>query len=263
MTDDILKAGYDAVHEAMPGSPTLRALWREHAAGSDFPDEFYHISFVTLAQLRWMTGELQAGPGSTIADVGCGTGGPALWIARATGASVVGVDFSSAAVAQATARASQLGLSDRAWFLSGTFDQTGLETASVDAIASEDALQYTPDKRAAFAEFARILRPGGRLAFTAFELDPERARGLPVLGVDPAPDYRPLLEGAGFAVDSYEGVPGWSETLRNAYQALLDARPVLAQEMGEPATAALCAELAVTLQAQPYRGRAQASATRR
>ena len=37
-----------------------------------------------------------------------------------------------------------------------------------------DALQYAPNKVQAFAEVARILRPGGRFAFVAFELDPSR-----------------------------------------------------------------------------------------
>src|SRR6266581_7482395 len=104
MADDILKAGYDAVHDAMPRSPTLRAIWRQHASGADFPDDFYHISFVTLPQLRWMSSELRVGDGGTIADVGCGTGGPALWMARETGARVAGIDLSTAAVAQAAAR---------------------------------------------------------------------------------------------------------------------------------------------------------------
>ena len=37
-----------------------------------------------------------------------------------------------------------------------------------------DALQCAPDKTNALAEVARILRPTGRFAFVAFELDAER-----------------------------------------------------------------------------------------
>jgi ubiquinone/menaquinone biosynthesis C-methylase UbiE len=38
-------------------------------------------------------------------------------------------------------------------------------------------LQYAPNKAQAFAEVARILRPGGRFAFVAFELDQSRVAG--------------------------------------------------------------------------------------
>ena len=75
---DPVEAGYDAVYASMPHSPTLRKLWREHAAGPGFPDEFAHISFVTLAQLQRMAGELRLGPGDTLVDLGCGMGEAAV-----------------------------------------------------------------------------------------------------------------------------------------------------------------------------------------
>lgn len=73
---------------------------------------------------------------------------------------------------------------------------------------SEDAVQYAPDKTAAVREAARILRPGGRFVFTAFELEPEHVKGLPVIGEDPVDDYRPLLSAAGFNIETWEEVPG-------------------------------------------------------
>ena len=258
----ILALGYDAVHAATPNSPTLRRLWREHAAGAAFPEEFLHISFVTLPELRRMTAELHLGPDKLLVDLGCGLGGPALWVARETAARLVGVDFSPVAVGLATARAGELGLSGRAQFRTGAFAETGLDSGSADAAMSEDALQYAPDKRAAFVEAARILRPGGRFVFTAFELDASHAAGLPVLGSDPVEDYRPLLEEAGFGVNAYEEVPGWPEPMTTTYRALLDAADALKQEMGEIAVTALFTELTMTLEQKPYRRRVLASLTR-
>jgi len=172
------------------------------------------------------------------------------------------VDFSPVAVAQAAIRATALGLADQARFVVGTFGHTGLESHSADAAMSEDALQYAPNKRAALVEAARILCPGARLVFTAFEFDPERAADLPVIGADPVDDYRPLLEEAGFTVDSYEEVPGWPEPMTRTYQALLNARDTLIEEMGAPAATALFMELTITLQRQPYRRRIRVHATR-
>ncbi|MDP2673339.1 MAG: methyltransferase domain-containing protein [Dehalococcoidia bacterium] len=252
---NIVSIGYNAVHGATPDSPTLRRLWHEHAEGADFPEEFGHISFVTLPQLRRMAAELRLGPGATLVDLGCGRGGPALWMARETGARLVGVDFSAVAVEQAKARAVELGMGDQAQFVVGTFADTGLEASVADGAMSEDALQYVPDKRAAVAEAARILRPGARLVLTAFELDPARTAGLPVFGVDPVENYRPLLTDGGFTVEAYEEVPGWPEPVTATYSALLNASAALTEEMGQPAAAALFSELSMTLQQQPYRRR--------
>lgn len=261
MEQDIILAGYDAVYAATPKSPTLRRLWHEHAEGLDFPEEFGHISFVTLPELRRMAAELRLSPGDTLVDLGCGMGGPALWVARETRARLIGVDFSPVAVEQAGARAVELGLAGQAQFVVDSFADTGLETDSADGAMSEDAIQYAPDKRAAIAEATRILRPGGRLVFTAFEVDPDRAANLPAFGVDPIDDYRPLLTEAGLSVEIYEEVPGWPEPLTTTYSALLNASEALKQEMGEAATQALFLELSMTLQQQPYRRRVLVSAT--
>ncbi len=260
---DILSMGYTAVYAATPNSPTLRRLWHEFAEGFDFPEDFGHISFVTLPQLRRIADELRLGPGATLVDLGCGRGGPALWVARETGAHLIGVDFSTVAIEQAGARAAELGLADQAAFVVGTFADTGLGLESANGAMSEDALQYAPDKRAAAAEAARILRPGARMVFTAFELEPSRAAGLPVFGVDPVADYRPLLSEAGFTVEAYEEVPGWPEPMTATYSALLSASGALTEEMGQTAAVALLTELSLTLQQQPYRRRVLVAATKR
>jgi ubiquinone/menaquinone biosynthesis C-methylase UbiE len=257
---DIVAAGYDVVYAAMPRSPTLWRVWKQHAAGADFPDELSHISFVTVAELERIAGELRLSTGQTLIDLGCGLAGPALWTARRTDARLGGVDVSQVAVLEATKRAEALGLGGRASFAVGSFDATTLPEASADAVMSEDALQYAPDKRAAFAEAARITKPDGRFAFTAFELEPAAVADLPVLGVDPTDDYRPPLEDAGFAIETYEEVSGWPEPVSSAYQAVLDAREQLVAEMGETAVAAMTSEMSMTLERRPYRRRVLAVA---
>jgi ubiquinone/menaquinone biosynthesis C-methylase UbiE len=262
MEPDILLTGYNAVYAATPNSPTLRRLWHEHAEGLDFPEEFGHVSFVTLPQLQRMAAELRLNAGDTLVDLGCGRGGPALWMARETGARLIGIDFSPVAVEHATARAAELDLSGQSEFVVGTFAATGLEDASTDGAMSEDAIQYVPDKRAAIVEAARILRQGGRLVFTAFELEPGRAAGLPVFSVDPVDDYRPLLTEAGFDVEVYEEVSGWPEPMTATYSALLAESAALTEEMGQVAAQAFSMELTITLQQKPYRRRVHVVATR-
>jgi ubiquinone/menaquinone biosynthesis C-methylase UbiE len=194
-------------------------------------------------------------PGATLADLGCGMGGPGLWIARETQARLVGIDISTVALDHARARALAVGMSERARYTQGTFDNTGLDTASVDGAMSVDAFQYAPDKQAALHEIARILRPGARLALVCFELAPERLAGVPILGADPIADYGPLLEQAGFEVERYEETPNWHTRVTRTYEALTAARRALTSEMGEAAANALLGEITLTLQLEPYRRR--------
>ena len=92
MTDSsIVAQGYDAVYEAMPRSPTLLRIWKQLVAGDDYPDEFSHISFVTLRDLRELAQALRLTQGSSFSDVAFGMGGPGLWIARELGAQLFGV----------------------------------------------------------------------------------------------------------------------------------------------------------------------------
>src|SRR5438067_7627223 len=142
-------AGYDVVYAARPRSATFARIWRERAAGADFPAGFEHISFLTLAELRHMSDALQLSPDALLVDLACGMGGPGLWIARERGARLRGVDVSPLAVASARQRAQELGLSNISEFSRGRFAETGLDAASADAVMSIDALQYAPDKTAA------------------------------------------------------------------------------------------------------------------
>jgi SAM-dependent methyltransferase len=257
-----IAAGYDAVYDAMPRSPTLRRMWRQLASGEDFPEEFYHISFVTLAQHQRMQDELHLSPDGLLVDIACGMGGPALLASRNTGATLIGVDISEVAIDLARRRASSLGLSDRAEFRVGRFDNTGLESGVADAVMSEDALQYVPDKQAAIREAARILKHGGRLVISVFELDPAACAQLPNLKDDPVEDYRPILAAEGFKVESYDEVPGCPEPVRSTYQALLDASDVLTQEMGALAAAALFSECNLMIQTGMYKRRVLIVATK-
>jgi ubiquinone/menaquinone biosynthesis C-methylase UbiE len=250
-----IEAGYDAVHAAEPNSPTLLRIWREHAMGEDFPEEFWHISFLTVKEADRIAADLSLGDGVALADLGCGAGGPALYFAASSGVQVTGVDLSGAAIEIANARAEKLGLANRARFQKGSFEDTGLETASADAAVSFDAIMYTPDKRAAFAEAARVLRPGGSFGFTAFELNPEGVAGQPVIGTDPTDDFRPSMEAAGLTVLTYEETPRWKEKLYGAYSAVRDQQDALREEMGPIAVMAFLSEVSAVLDRHMYRRR--------
>ncbi len=259
---DVVVEGYDAIYAAVAASPTFAKLWAEHAYGGAFPAEFAHISFLTFNELRVMADYLALVAGGVLADLACGAGGPGLWVATQCGASLIGVDPSSAGLAEARKRAERLGVTNHSLYRQGTFASTGLADNAADGALSVDAIQYAANKAEVFREARRILRPSGRLVFSAFEVEPERVGGIPVLGVDPVSDYAPLLETAGFSVDSYEESVGWADRVPATFGAVMDAMTALTNEMGETAALSLQMEAALTLQVRPYRRRVVVGAHR-
>lgn len=266
VTDDgvfrVVLDGYDAVYDALPQGRTFNRIWRDKAYGGAFPAEFAHIGFLTVGEARRMLELLGVDSGDVLVDLACGTGGPGLWAAQHSGAQLIGIDPSPAALTAAGERARRAGLSDRSRFTAGTFERTGLAGQAADAVMSVDAFQYAPDKQAAMAEIARILRPGGRLVLIAFEVDPARVRGLPVLGVDPIEDYVPLLERAGLAVEVCEETSGWRPRVNGAFSAIIEASDALTAEMGGQAAAGVVAEAMLTVEVNPYTRRVLAVARR-
>jgi 2-polyprenyl-3-methyl-5-hydroxy-6-metoxy-1,4-benzoquinol methylase len=128
-----------------------------------------------IGQNSWLTADeqerflewLDLTPGKRALDVGCGAGGPALRIATLTGCSVVGVDVHEPAVATANSMAAQRGLADRAQFHIADANQPlPFSDLSFDVITCIDAVNHFPDRLGIISEWARLLKPGGRLLFT-------------------------------------------------------------------------------------------------
>ncbi|MFN2452349.1 MAG: class I SAM-dependent methyltransferase [Candidatus Dormibacteria bacterium] len=212
---------------AGPVSAVHARAWQQ-VYGEEYPAELDTYSYVTRSELRDLATELGAGPGDLVLDAGCGRGGPGLWVAAETGASLVGIDIAPSAVAGARDRAARIGLAAVTTYRVGTFEATGLDPGSCTAAMSIDALLFTPDKALALHELARVLRPGGRLVFTSWDYHAQ-----PVGRPPQVDDHRPLLSAAGFDVLRYEETANWRTHLRRSSALLLDAVDELAAETGE------------------------------
>jgi len=139
---------------------------------------------------RWLLGEsfhpggaeltyrlvdaLEVGPAHLVVDVASGPGTSAIRCARQTGCEVIGIDLSSESVAAANAGATEAGLAGRVRFVVGDAEALPLEDASVGGVLCECSLCVFPDKAAAVAELARVLRPGARLALSDVTAEPAR-----------------------------------------------------------------------------------------
>jgi arsenite methyltransferase len=124
---------------------------------------------------RWMTDELSARrdkildaarleEGDTLLDVGCGEGLVGFG-ALDRGASVVFSDVSADLLELCRQAAEELGLTERCRFVQASVDDLApIERESVEVVTTRSVLIYVSDKRTSFAEFFRVLRPGGRIS---------------------------------------------------------------------------------------------------
>jgi SAM-dependent methyltransferase len=238
---------YTAFFAAQAASPTLAAIY-ERAYGTDHPVELQPFGFVTWTDLRRIRALLDLDGEGVLADIGCGRGGPGIWVARETGARLIGLDPVAGAVADAALRSVTLDLST-ARFRIGGFTDTGLPTGSCAAVMSVDALWMVWDKAAALAETARVLAPGGRFVFTTWETADV--------------DHVALLGRAGFDVRVREETPDWLDRQLAVYTGIRDAESTLRAEMGDEAAAVLLAEARDTPPRLPSTPRLLLSAVRR
>ncbi|GAA5194657.1 hypothetical protein GCM10023322_59540 [Rugosimonospora acidiphila] len=159
---------YDRAHSGLHHSPLMRELWAR-AMGDEYPSQVEPFSSCSW----WVLGRAVAGlrlrPDGVLVDLGCGRGGPGLWLARALSARLVGIDFSAAAVELAASRAPGFVAPGRAEFRRATLADTGLPDRYADGAVSIDVLPFAPDRRAVLREVRRILVPGGRLVATVRE----------------------------------------------------------------------------------------------
>ncbi|HEY0605398.1 MAG TPA: class I SAM-dependent methyltransferase [Herpetosiphonaceae bacterium] len=132
-----------------------------------FGEDIGQNSWITADELRRFLAWLDLTATAQLLDVGCGSGGPALFIARASGCRVTGIDETPQAIATATQTAHAAGLSQSLRFQVADANASLLWTsATFDAILCIDAINHLADRRRVLQEWHRVLKPGGRVLFT-------------------------------------------------------------------------------------------------
>lgn len=159
-------------------------------------------------------GRAEVEPGATVLDVGTGDGliGFGALDRVGTGGHVIFSDISQDLLEHCREAAAAEGVLGRCSFVrAGADSLVGVADASVDVVTTRSVLIYVKDKAAAFREFYRVLRPGGRVSlfepvnrlhvvpgrFDGYDIGPVAALAAKVQafydGIQP-PDSDPMLD---------------------------------------------------------------------
>lgn len=128
-----------------------------------------------IGQTGWLTAQehdlflswLELDEDSHLLDVACGSGGPSLRAARLTRCRVHGIDLHQDAVKTAQSQAEEAGLTGETEFQHVDASRPlPFSEGTFDAIICVDAINHLPDRAQTLREWARVLKPGGRVLFT-------------------------------------------------------------------------------------------------
>ncbi|MGF1500372.1 MAG: class I SAM-dependent methyltransferase [Paracoccaceae bacterium] len=193
-----------------------REGWADPAISGAYVDKF---GPVVDRVAETVLARADASPGSAVLDLCCGQGTLTAELA-ATGASVTGVDFSPTMLARAAEAVPS------ATLVEADAQSLPFEAESFDRVVCNFGLLHMPDRPAALAEVARVLRPGGLFVYTNWCPPPENPAFATIFGAikanidpetppPPAPDLfeladparaEPMLEAAGLSPQSREVV---------------------------------------------------------
>ncbi len=155
-------------------------------------------------------------PGERVVDAGSGSGTDSLIAARLAGpdGSVIGVDMTPEMIDRSRDAAAAAALSNVV-FRQGHLEELPVDDGWADVVISNGVLNLVPDKPAALAEMARVLRPGGRLQAADIVLERAVPEGSKedvslwtgcIAGGLLAPELEALVHEAGFV--EVEIIPG-------------------------------------------------------
>jgi SAM-dependent methyltransferase len=140
-----------------------------------YGEDFGQSSWVTSDEYLRFFDLLELNRSDHVLDVGCGSGGPAMFLARQRGCRVTGVDVNQAGIQAGLNLARQAGLEGQVDFRRADVrEPLPLPDQAFDAVVCMDAICHMPDRARLFGEWHRVLRAGGRLLYT----DPVVVTGL-------------------------------------------------------------------------------------
>jgi cyclopropane fatty-acyl-phospholipid synthase-like methyltransferase len=181
--------------------------------------------------------------GTSVLDIGSGTGGPACYLAQQLGCRILGVDISEVGHAQAMARARDAALSHLVQFQCGDIATVTLPEAAFEVILGLDAWCHIPQRALFLQRCAALLRPLGRIAFydhvVCQPLPAETYQHFCTLwrfpGLETPQSYREALQAAGFRILAHDVTSAYVARFYTRLLALYTERRAEFEAMRGPA----------------------------
>ena len=146
----------------------VRLAIERRVCGSDYGG----TSWTTTAEAGQVAELLDLGPGKRLLDVGAGSGWPGLHLAKSTGCEVVLTDIPFRGLVFAAERAEADGLDGACSVAVADAAALPFEGEAFDAVSHSDVLCCLAPKLAALRSSRRVVRVGGRTAFTVISIPP-------------------------------------------------------------------------------------------
>jgi ubiquinone/menaquinone biosynthesis C-methylase UbiE len=123
-------------------------------------------AWTTRDEAERIAAALELRPRVALLEIGAGSGWPALYLARETGCEAVLTDLPLEGLGIARERAVRDGVASRCWVACADGSHLPFGDESFDAINHSDLLCYLVEKRRLLFECLRVVRRGGRMAFS-------------------------------------------------------------------------------------------------
>jgi len=155
--------------------------------------------------------------GDRVVDLGSGSGMDAFLAARhaVPAGEVIGIDMTDAQLGKARRLAGRDGYANTR-FENGYIEQAPVPDGWADVVISNGVINLCDDKAAVFAEIARMLRPGGRMAISDIVTEHQLTEAIVcdvslwascIGGAMQEDDYRRAIEDAGLQLDKVQENP--------------------------------------------------------
>ena len=168
------------------GGPTGHRLWSESTAGFTIVGGKSHVEAIdwvakhrvshtyplTAARMLGECGGIHEG---ICIDIGCGTGGLDIELAKRSNLTIIGLDIDPEMKPLFDKRVAEAGFQDRIRFVAGDAQELPFEDDYADLIVSRGTLTFIPDIGKCLKEVDRVLKPtgvaflGGRYLYTPYE----------------------------------------------------------------------------------------------
>jgi SAM-dependent methyltransferase len=132
-----------------------------------YGEDFGQTSWVTTEESNEIPRMLNLARDSFVLEIGCGSGGYALYLAQKTGCRIIGVDINAPGVHNANQLALARGLASQVRFEQCDASKSlPFNDNTFDAVFSNDVLCHLPGRPAILGEIFRVLKPGARMLFS-------------------------------------------------------------------------------------------------